>query len=159
MSGDNRSFPRWAAPFVGSVVGAFFSLKAAGREVRGDTPWQWILAGGTILGFVAGGIIWILDSPATAGNIDAEELSAADLDSEESVSPELVPSSLVGRFLALLCVLLCILPWVGLMVSVPAVVVNYRTRDWTRSVSRICMAIALIVTIPLTVMLIIMPPR
>ena len=57
----NRSFPSWAGPIVGTVVGAGVAAKVALEEDSG-LPVQWTILGGAVAGLLAGGIVWLLDA-------------------------------------------------------------------------------------------------
>jgi hypothetical protein len=154
MLQKNRSFPSWAGPFVGAIVGAGLAFKAARRE-GGGLSWEWVVAGAA-MGFLAGGIVWILDRPLSDSVLEDDDLEP--FEDDEVPLVDAVSSSLIGRFLALLCVLFCLVPMVGLTVGVPAVVVNYRTTDWTRPTSLICSIISLLTTLMMIALLLVVRP-
>ncbi len=57
----NRSFPSWAGPLVGTLVGAGVAAKVA-LEKDSGLPVEWTVLGGAAAGFLAGGIVWLLDA-------------------------------------------------------------------------------------------------
>lgn len=73
--------------------------------------------------------------------------------SPSQLSPHLVGrESLVGNFLAIACAVLCWVPAVGLVLGVVAALVNRRATGWPRTASRIGLAVAVVVTLGLTVL-------
>ncbi len=96
---------------------------------------------------------WIFESPFP----DDDEVSDVDLDSEKMATLPLVPSSRVGRFLAALSLLLCIFPGIGLIVSGGSILVNFGSRDWTRSVSLLSLFIALVVSVLMILLTSVLP--
>jgi hypothetical protein len=130
----NRSFPAWAGPIVAPVVCAVLAVQVYFRLARMDPPpppgtaVQWGLGGATV-GFALGLLIWLLDRPSSR---------PAGLGIEEHF-PETrrQESSLLSRFLALIAVLLCCVPFIGLGLSVLALLLNWKSSDWTRTCSRV----------------------
>jgi hypothetical protein len=126
----NVSFPRWAAPLVGAGLGVFLGLRALHREGQPfDVKPPAI---GAAIGLFAGGIIFLLDRPASRP--ETQEGPAGDpvADVPKRKSSD---STLVGRFLALLSILISWAPFVNLAVALIALLVNARVAGWPRIVS------------------------
>jgi hypothetical protein len=130
----NRSFPAWAGPVVAPVVCAILAVQVHFRFARMDprpppgTPVQWGL-GGAAAGFALGLLIWLLDRPSSPpAGLGVEERCP------EARRQE---SSLLSRFLALLAVLLCCVPFVGLGLSLLALFLNWNSFGWARTCSRV----------------------
>jgi hypothetical protein len=164
------SFPAWSAPFVGAGVGFVLGLQIYLRSDRAS-PHEWEFIGGAAFGAFAGLIVYFLDprprhrpthedveskepaktevqiqafephgsSPRPANPIDTIPRRALQR-SENSVS------TFVGRFLALLSILVCTIPFIGLGLSLAAFLSNRDSRGWERIVS----IIALCVSVPIT---------
>lgn len=60
--------------------------------------------------------------------------------------------SLIGRVTALLAVILCLFPWVGMGMALLATLINWRTRGWPKTLSRIALAISVIPTVGVTIL-------
>jgi hypothetical protein len=123
-------------------VGAYYGARGARDQVAGEW-WQWIL-GGAVVGGFGGVLVWLVDHPMPEppiGDATAGGFSPAEGAGESS--------SLIGRALALLGVLLFVLPIVGLGVCLAAYYANRRTSGWTRSASRAALALSLISTVGL----------
>jgi hypothetical protein len=97
-----------------------------------------------VVGGFGGVLVWLLDHPMPEP--PSSGVSAVGLYGVESAVES---SSLIGRVLALLGVLLFVLPIVGLGVSLAAYCANRRTSGWTRSASRAALALSLISTVGL----------
>jgi peptidoglycan/LPS O-acetylase OafA/YrhL len=141
----NANFPRWAAPFVGTVVGAYFAAKSA---VDADgVDWKWIPAGAA-LGLIAGMLVFVVDRPPKVSDSESSPPGAiARLRPPEFQSTE---SFVVGRILAMLSVLLIWAPWIGFATAMAAVWVN-RRMGWSRTISVAAAAIGFVYTVVATV--------
>jgi hypothetical protein len=63
--------------------------------------------------------------------------------------------SLVARVTAVLSIVLCIYPWVGLAVAMLATALTWRTRGWQKTLSRVALSISLLFTVAATVLLLV----
>jgi hypothetical protein len=63
--------------------------------------------------------------------------------------------SLVARVTAVLSIALCWFPWIGMAVALLATVLSWRTRGWPKALSRVALAIALVLTAAATVLLLV----
>jgi hypothetical protein len=142
---ENYSFPRWAAPFVAAALVGFSCLKIAGL------PGALI---GAAAGFGLGLVVYLLDQPAsTESNLEAES------DSGNGSETPAVSATLVGRFLALLSLLLFYFPILGLILSLVAVFMNRGTQGWSLAVSYVCLILASLINITFLVLFVIIPPH
>jgi hypothetical protein len=117
------SLPRWLAPLVGAVLGALAGLRAARRN--GDLSWLYV-AGGAGIGALAGMVVWLLDVP----------------------NPALArPASGLGQALAVLAVVVCWIPVLGVLLSAPAFLVNRKAVGWAAKLSRLAFGIAVVLTV------------
>ncbi|MGO9463216.1 MAG: hypothetical protein ACLQIB_27025 [Isosphaeraceae bacterium] len=139
----NIAFPRWAAPLVGVVAGGLVGGRAARRAGEGFSPaWR---VGGAVLGLVAGLFVWLLDKPTTAAEQISEEPQASEGGQVAGVAIE-SSGSVIARFFALLAILLCCVPVVGLILAGIAWFPNQHVRGWPKTTSRIGTGIALLIT-------------
>lgn len=121
----NHSFPRWSAPLIGIVVGAFCGLRAG---LRAQIPLVWFIAGGAVIGGLAGSAILLLEP---------RQPEPVNLDVPlhlQRMRPE-NPSGVVGRFLALAGCLLCWFPILGFILNLLGYLVNRRVDDWAKFAS------------------------
>ena len=110
----NASFPSWAAPVVGAGVGALLGLRGARRDGQEITP-EWII-GGAALGFLAGGIIWLLDRPPSR---PASSESASSSVGAAGPAPDVsAQGDFASRFLTLLSITLFCFPLIGFVLSI-----------------------------------------
>jgi len=115
---------------VGAVDGLFLGFRVARRE-------EFVmliptLIGGAVIGAMAGGLVFLLDTPKNSGSINSSTNSN--------------PSSVVGRFLAVTGLLLFWAPIIGLVVSVIGWIANFKTTDWAKICSIIGTVIGLLVS-------------
>ena len=57
---QNQSFPGWAAPIVGAVLGVLLGFRGAKRDGAAFSP-EWAI-GGAAVGLFAGLVVWLLDA-------------------------------------------------------------------------------------------------
>jgi hypothetical protein len=119
-----KTFPRWAAPGVGAVAGAI----AGARAAKTNTSYlvQTVL-GGVILGTLVGCLIFLLDLPSDKPQ--TIDLGDGPVMLDEASRP------IIPRFFTLLSCLLFWAPLVGTVVSLVAVVINWRTPGLRRKLS------------------------
>ncbi len=131
----NREFPRWSGPLIGMLAGGYCGLS---QFRPGGLPiWITVLGGATI-GGLAGCLVFLLDSKRPT---DASERL-----SEHLVNTSHRPSGLVGRVLALLGLLLCWTPFLGLVLNLIGILVNLKTDDWAVLVSKVGLVFSAFVT-------------
>jgi hypothetical protein len=123
MGGPNASFPRWAGPVIGVIVGIALVVRPALRQRPFNATY---LAVGAVCGMLAGSLVWLLDAPSPA---------------------ERRPPSVLGIVLAALAVFPGCLPFAGLMVGVPAFLVNRRMAGWPNTASRLGLGLAIVLTV------------
>ncbi len=123
MSEQQPRFPRWLGPVLGAGVGVVLALRAMRRDRV--TDWTWV-AGGVVLGALAGGVLWLVDAPTPANPRRA---------------------SVPGSLLAVLAIFPGLLPFVGLVFGVPAFLVNRRVVGWQNRASRLGLGLSLLLTI------------
>lgn len=130
--------PRWSAPIVGAVVGAFLGLRSS-RDIEG--PLLFIIAGGAAIGGLAGCLIFLFDSkPASESNPYASPSDFA----FDKMAP--APSGVIPRFLAVTSVVLFFAPVMGLGVGVAALIANRNSHDWAKTVSKVGVGIGVVVS-------------
>jgi hypothetical protein len=129
---QNHTFPKWSAPLVGALAGAWCSTRFA---LVPPAQMHWIALFGAFIGVVAGSAIWLLE-PTPAEN-DAE---AGGRDGEQAHHP----GTLVGRVLALAVMPLCFAPAFGLVFASFAFWFNRRTTGWVKFVCWVNVIIALL---------------
>jgi len=103
------------------------------------------MVGGAVLGLVAGLFVWLLDKPKAEGQRIAEGADAP----EGGQAPGVVTQSsgsVITRFFAVLTVLLCWAPVVGLILGGIAWFLNRNVHGWPKTVSRVGTIIALLIT-------------
>lgn len=158
----NRSFPRWSALLIGPAVGAALGWRVARG---GQLPLEMCIAGGMGIGFLAGLIVLLLEpgQPASASQKTPDPFDAADRflrrqpTSEQCPAPPDIDQTLVGRFLAVLSIVLVWAPLVNLGLAIAAFIANRRTHGWARRISVAALVLALGITIVLVVALFIDP--
>ena len=122
----NREFPRWSGPLIGMLAGGYCGL----RQFRqGGLPIGITVLGGAMIGGLAGCLVFLVDSK--------RPVEASEGLPEHLVDTSRRPSGLVGRVLALLGLLLCWTPFLGLVLNLIGILVNRRTDDWALVVSKI----------------------
>ena len=133
------AFPRWTAPLLGALLGAFFGYKA---DPGVASPIY--VGGGALLGLLAGCLVFLLDSkPGQGGSFETGLNSNPENDQIEYLND----TGLVGRFLALVACLLCVIPFAGPVIGLIATFVNWRAGDSAGKASRIATGIAGCVTL------------
>jgi hypothetical protein len=146
---DNTSFPRWAGPLVGAGVGLALALRLS-LDLAPEARLLPVL-GGLVGGLLLGCLIWFLDPPPTTTTEFGRRPRHNYIEVlDNSSAPH---GTFVTRFLALLSVVLCWAPFVGLVLAIPAVVLNRRARGWPRIVSWVGLALSAVVTALLVVIL------
>jgi hypothetical protein len=129
----NRSFPFWTAPIIGAIAGAFFGFKAVARGgAQGLETWM-AIAGCAAVGAFAGFLVALLDPRPD---------DAADGEHEGLPQPEI---SLVGRFILLLAVVLCWLPFIGAGFSAATLAITAGRTDWLRTLSYAAVGVSVLV--------------
>ncbi len=122
---DETRLPRWSAPLVGTIMGVGFvcSRLNLGNELEMVVK----LAVGAGMGAAAGCLIWLVDSPA-APSIEPSEPSAGATSAAEV--------GLVPRVMAIVSVLVCWAPVIGLVVSGATWFACRRRNGWPRNTAR-----------------------
>jgi hypothetical protein len=109
--------PSWHAPIAGAIVISFFGLYMASEMERPLTI-AWV-AGSALIGTVVGLLVALCDGPG--------------------------PGTVVSRFLGLISPATALLPIFGLPFNVAAYVANRHHPGMYRTLSRVSMAVAVIV--------------
>lgn len=122
---NNMTFPRWSGPFVGMIVGVIVGLKG---DVDADLPMAARFLGGAVIGGIAGCLIFLIDPKQ-------QEAASDDLLSHFDARVVTRPSGVVGRVLAIAGILLCWTPFLGLVLNLIGLAVNWKSEDWARKVS------------------------
>ena len=138
---NNRIFPRWSAPLVGMIAGAFCGLKGG---LNAQIPIGWFILGGTVIGGLAGSLIFVIDPPPKEEPLFGMPMTFAIRAVEN-------PSGVVGRFLAIAGCLLCWTPFLGFVLNLIGLAVNWRSNDWARTASIIGVLIGMLVAIATSV--------
>ncbi len=139
MGTSDANFPRWSAPFVGMLVGTGIGLKSGQRTGEGLSP-TWLI-GGAIIGGLAGGLIFLLDSPPAA--TDDDSLIQAP---QQKVAPT-DSGTLISRFFALLSLPLFWVPVVNLILAGVSLLLNRKTQGWPKTVTKIALALSVLITL------------
>jgi len=95
-------------------------------------------------------LIWLLDS---------SDEHSVESDRAHPIQPIESQGSLFGRVFAVLCVAVFWAPFVGLGLSIVAIIMNYRVAGWPRVVSRIGAVLSAIITIVFCILLAISPAK
>ena len=132
-----RKFRRCLGPMVGLLAGAFCGLQ--NPFAPGALPVWITVAGGTLIGGIAGVLVMVLDP--LAPSVTTDDLS------DHDVKRIQMPSSLVGRVLSLVGLLLSWIPFLGLVLNLIGVLVNRGTDDWAIIFSKISLALGLIISV------------
>jgi hypothetical protein len=131
----NREFPRWSGPLIGILAGGYCGLS---QFRPGGLPIWITVLGGAIIGGLAGCLIFLLDP--------GRPVEASEGLPEHLVNTSCRPSGLVGRVLALLGLLLCWTPFLGLVLNLIGILVNRKTDDWSLVVSKVGLVFSAFVT-------------
>lgn len=140
----NRQFPTWSGPFVGMVAGAVCGIRA-GRNAQISIIV--FILGGALIGGLAGCLILFIDPKPPE-------------DTPEGLPPNLAkrnidnPSGVVGRFLAVAGISLCWTPFLGFVLNLIGLTVNWKSNDWARRTSKVGLAIGGIVAIFMSIALV-----
>ena len=121
-------FPRWSAPIVGAALGALLSPSVL--DVNDESSW-WLWLMGPAIGVACGLLILLFEPPTTLSN--GGQLSPTDSCAE---------SSLAGRLLALLSLLLFWFPFIGWGLCLMAIIANRNDSGWPWVVSWITLSLA-----------------
>ena len=141
---EDRRFQRYLGPVIGLIAGAFCGLQ--NPFAPGALPVWITVAGGALIGGIAGILVMVLDP--LAPSVTTEDLSDYD------VKRSKMPSSLVGRVLSLFGLLLSWIPFLGLVLNLIGVLVNRGTDDWAIVFSKISLTLGLIVSVMMLIGLI-----
>ncbi|MCH2372366.1 MAG: hypothetical protein MK324_17855 [Pirellulales bacterium] len=141
---EDRRFQRYLGPVIGLIAGAFCGLQ--NPFAPGALPVWITVAGGALIGGIAGILVMVLDPLAPI--VTTEDLSDYD------VKRSKMPSSLVGRVLSLFGLLLSWIPFLGLVLNLIGVLVNRGTDDWAMVFSKISLTLGLIVSVMMLIGLI-----
>jgi hypothetical protein len=126
------------------IAGALCGLRA-GRNAQ--IPMVFFILGGTLIGGLAGLLILL---------IEPKPLDEA----AEGLPPHFTsrrfeePSGVIGRFLAVAGILLCWTPFLGLILNLIGLTVNWKSDDWARSVSKIGLVVGGLVAILMVIALV-----
>lgn len=150
MHGNTR-YPRWAGPLVGASLGASVGLRLSLKQF-GRPSWRFIGVG-ALIGCAFGVLVWALDRPAPPVSSLEDELDG--LPAHWPHVDQAPPGRLVGRFLALLSMLLFVVPIIGLLLSFAAVLANRRTQGWSLAISRVCVMLAVVTNLALLTLMLV----
>jgi hypothetical protein len=133
MWGQDRTFPRWYAPILCSLLGVVAAAEAT-RDKGIDQAQA--IALGWLGGFIFGLLIFLLDPPA------------ADFDDDANLSITALArrGNLVTRLLAVLSVALMWLPLGGSIFGIAAIVANWHATGWPRTASIVGFIVSLLPT-------------
>ena len=116
-------FPRWLGPIIGACLGAGLALRGMKRDGHFNAVG---LASGAVCGLLAGCVLWLLDAPSPTESRQA---------------------SLLGSLLAIVGFFPGCLPFVGLVLAVPAFLVNRRVTGWQNTASRMALSLSIVMTV------------
>ena len=123
MLPKNRIFSRWWGPVIGLAAGFFGALRGTEFARNKSLHEQmFIVALGTCFGFLAGCLVLLLDPPLKKSEAVDEPVFT-------------VGSTLIGRIMAILGLILFFIPPLGFAVSLGALVAGWRQGGWPRVVS------------------------
>ena len=126
---------------IGVIVGALFGIRGAAEA---QLPLVHCVVGGMLVGGVAGFLVLVLDpAPPSEAPVALPEPLAT------WHAPASTSSGLVGRFLAVAGLLLCWAPGIGLVLNLIALSVNWKATDWAHTLSKVNVAVTLLVGIVL----------
>lgn len=116
------------------VVGLLCALKSGHNA---EIPLIYVALGGMAIGSVAGCSILLLDpasDPTSGQRLEGDAKAAVN------------QSGIVGRFLAISGLLLCWTPFLGVVLNLIGLAVNWRSSDWARSVSKYSAIVGFVAT-------------
>lgn len=123
------------------IAGALCGLRAG---LNAQIPIYFCLLGGSIIGGLAGALVFLLD-PRPASEIPAGmpvHLWTGHVDN---------PSGVVGRFLAIAGCVLCWTPFLGFILNLIGLAVNWKSRDWARIASMIGLLVGTLIAIAMAI--------
>lgn len=126
------------------VIGALCGVRAG---FNAQIPIYFFILGGMMIGGLAGCLILVIDPRPP------EEIP-------EHLSPNFAtrradnPSGVIGRFLAIAGCLLCWTPFMGLVLNLIGLTVNWKCDDWSRIASIVGVSIGGLVAILMTIALV-----
>jgi hypothetical protein len=139
MLNHNLRIPRWLGPIAGAMIGAIMAIRGANREGIAISI-EWILMG-SLIGAAAGSILWLVDSRDKPGSEQPGEKGTT-----------------FSRAIAVIQILAFWVPIAGTCVCIFGLVSNWRARGWPRIICWIGVSLSLLVTIPIILLMIFMPP-
>jgi Trk-type K+ transport system membrane component len=98
----------------------------------------WVI-GGLLITLVFGAIVFLLDLPGRRSQQESQE--EADYVEDEHEGGRLIP-----RFLTFTSLLMFIIPIMGLVLSIAALIANWNRPGWSRTISRICLVLSSVAT-------------
>jgi hypothetical protein len=132
----NQTYSWRAAPLVGTAVGIYLGFQVANDEF---TLWMALFVGG-VLGLFSGILIWLLDRPVI-------RRKKVEVDGETQTLRIEDESEFAHKLLALLSIAVCILPFIGLIFGVGAVIAGWGKPGWFRLVSWVGTVLSAVITI------------
>ncbi len=130
--------------------------RAARRAGEGFSP-TWMV-GGAVLGLVAGLFVWLLDKPK-AEDEQISEGTQASVGGQAAGAATRSSGSVITRFFAVLSILLCWAPVVGLVLGGIAWFLNRNVRGWPKIASLIGTVIAFLITALIILIAVFSPAR
>ena len=131
-------------------LGAIIAGSRTGQNVQ--VPFVLQVVVGLAIGAIAGSLILLVHPKVQPKQPKSTSVDLFAQFSDHAVASQ---SSVLGRVLAILGILLCWTPTVGLLLNVIAWAVNGKSEDWTRVVSMVGLAISVVLTVAFACMLII----
>lgn len=122
---NNMTFPRWSGPFVGMIAGVIVGLQGGADA---DIPIAACVLGGLVIGGIGGCLVFLIDPKPS-------ETASDELLSHFDAKVVARPSGVVGRFLAIAGIFLCWTPFLGLVLNLIGLAVNWKSEDWARKIS------------------------
>ena len=139
MFNQNLRIPRWLGPVAGALLGAFFAIRGTNRD-GGPISIEMVI-GASLIGAVAGTILWLVDRKDT---------------SEQSEPTE--KGSTFSRAVAVIQILAFWVPIAGTCVSIFGLASNWHVKGWPKVLCSIGVCLSLLITIPMILLMIFMPP-
>jgi hypothetical protein len=130
MHNRDGSYPRWSAPFIGAIMGGVIALKVSGEAGNGFSPTT--LGMGAAVGGLAGALIFLIDVQPK----EKETLTSRARDRKLGIEKQ-NPGTLMSRFFAVLSPLLSWVPFLNVIWSIAAFLMNRKVQGWPKTISKI----------------------
>jgi hypothetical protein len=135
---EKSQLPRWSAPVLGLIVGGACGLNGAWANPK--VPVLLFGIGGILIGGLAGFIVSLLDPKPIDVQFSGSNANRSPVCQEK-------PSGVIGRFLAIVGLFFCWAPFLGLILNLVGFMVNRKSKDWCRYLSKLGLTVGSLATL------------